>query len=54
MSKDFLLGFLAGILFILVLFMMSPPSPIDKRRKQQPVTRKYDTTSQDWWREGAM
>lgn len=41
MTKDFLIGFLAGILFVLVLFMMSPPSPTDKRRKQQPVRKQY-------------
>lgn len=37
MTKDFALGFLCGILFILILFMMSPPSPLEKRSKRQPV-----------------
>lgn len=46
MTKDFLIGFLAGILFVLILFMMSPPSPSDKRRKRQPVGD--ESTYADW------
>lgn len=50
MTKDFALGFLCGILFILILFMMSPPSPLEKRSKRQPVG---DESKYSEWREAA-
>ncbi len=52
----FLLGFTLALLMVaivIIAFMAAPNTRPPKRGKQQPVPKANDTTTQDWWREGA-